>query len=243
MKKNENLKKQIGGWMFLIVALVSFTMVGLRIGKKLKKNSVEKQDSLTQLEYPEYYKIKDKTGKIKQIILTKDRKISHEGANKKKDSLKRSLSISGKIRNAYLYLDILVDYNEPMTKYDDFYFRIGKNKGGHIVPKKGEEEQTLSEESEEWQIISKNRIPLSLDNKTTFLYDLSKISYITTRFKKHEKDYTLLNQNLLPQFNSNKQIKISAFISSARKGRVMNEVSIYYECEESTPDCLIEKIK
>ncbi len=73
-----------------------------------------------------------------------------------------------------------------------------------------------------------------------FLYDLLDISYISSIDGVQSKN-THNNENFLSLFAKNNNISISAFISSSRAGRVMKEVSIYYECAEQS-ECLIEYI-
>ncbi|MHA1540686.1 MAG: hypothetical protein ACTSUM_01320, partial [Alphaproteobacteria bacterium] len=130
----------------------------------------------------------------------------------------------GKIKKAYLYTDVLVDYKRPLTKHDALYFRIDQKKGNrgryHIAT-------------------NKNRLKTPLNKESIYLYDMSNLC----QRRKDENIEKCVSQNLLNILNKREKLEIITFISSARKGRVMNEVSIYYECEESTPDCLIEKIK
>ena len=152
-------------------------------------------------------------------------KISNFGANQKEGGIRKKYRITGKIKKAFLYINAFVDYDRCFTEYDDFFFAIAhdnkKYYGGHIINSN-----------------AKN-IPTNL--KCAFLYNLNNISYISSINGNKEKN-THNNQDFLSLFTENKNIFINAFISSARPGRTMKEVSIYYQCEENS-DCLIEEVK
>ena len=180
------------------------------------------ETKINEEKYPEYTSLS--TMQILRLIPFNKPKISNFGANKNEDSIGEKYHIKGEIKKAFLYIDVAVDYDRCFTKYDNFFFSITKDKqnkkSGHI------------------KIDNIKGVPNDL--KCVFLYDLSDISYISSIDGGQSKN-THNNENFLSLFAKNNNISISAFISSSRAGRVMKEVSIYYECAEQS-ECLIEYI-
>jgi hypothetical protein len=89
-------------------------------------NFFSSKPSIKPAEYTVYATIKGKNPdkEIKQIIIATDFKndkpatFDPDGVSKKRFHVKGNLSL------AYLYIEALVDYNRPLTVYDDVYFTI-----------------------------------------------------------------------------------------------------------------------
>jgi len=136
------------------------------------------------------------------------------------DGVSRRFQVKGRLSLAYLYIEALVDYNRPLTVYDDVYFKIN-DLGGHLIP-------------------DGNALPVPPAEISRYLYDLRSISYYPTINAKGKKLGT--KHDLLELLHDGANIKINAFISSDRPGSVMKEVSIYYECFKESK-CSINEIK
>ena len=130
--------------------------------------------------------------------------------------------VVGKLSRAYLYIEALVDYRRPLTVWDDFYFKVN-GFGGHLVG----EENTLA-------------VPPS--DVSRYLYDLRAVSYYPSIGDKANRINKQTNINLFNLLQDSAILDIIAAISSDRAGRVMKEVSIYYECSDG-PECNVEEIR
>lgn len=171
--------------------------------------------------YPDYDVIKgtNPDPKIKPVNFTEDCQgggcVNYNPATKDFDGIKKNYSVKGKISRAYLYVEVAVDKNRPLTKYDDFYFTMNYQ-GGHLST-------------------DENLLPVPPSNISIYLYDLRSISYSYNgrNFK---------NVNFLNLLQGGANFNIHTSVSSDRPGRVLKEVSIYYECFENS-ECGIVKQK
>lgn len=87
--------------------------------------------------------------------------------------------------------------------------------GGHLAP-------------------DENLLPVPPANISKYLYDMRSISYYHTINDEYWNKTK--NQNFFALINGGGTFEVRAFISSNRPGRVMREVSIYYECVSGS-DC------
>lgn len=213
----------------VVVYLVILTVAGLAtiassyVVKKLRLS--EKQSPLptpaiiSPSQYPDYDAIKGKDPD-KTINLIKFTDSCPEfgckndtPANIDFDGIKKEYKVTGKISRGYLYIEVAVDDNRPLTNYDDFYFTINYI-AGHLVPES-------------------NQLPVPPSNISRYLFDLRYVPYRSNSIK---------IADLLSVISKSQTIKIHASVSSNRPGRLIKEVSLYYQCATGS-ECNIEEIK
>ena len=217
------------GYLILVIVAGATSAIGIYIARnsESKQQQQAKPVELLPSQHPDYDAIKgkDKDPKIKKVEITKDCPkdgcISKIPANIKFDEIVKTYKVVGKFSRAYLYIEALVDYKRPLTSWDDIYFKINGN-GGHLIP-------------------DGNVLATPPGESTTYLYDLRKISYFPTIKNKEKKIDKQEDMNIFEILESSSTINIVAAISSNRPGRVMKEVSIYYECYEGS-DCSIDDV-
>lgn len=208
------------------VILVLSVIIGINylLNKKsptLVNNPIQIQPS----EYPDYDAIKENPDpKIKSVQITINCPqigcINNKSATEDLDGIKKVYKVEGEISRAYLYADLAVDGGRPLTSWDDFYFLIGSY-GGHLIP-------------------DKNLLPTPPGPTTKYLFNLGSVSYYPTiNDKKTNND--IKNIDIFTLLQDKNEFKVHAAISSNRPGRIMKEVSIYYECTESS-DCSIKEV-
>jgi len=178
--------------------------------------------------YPDYTAIKgiNPDPKIKSVNITVD--CPEEGCKNDKpatiefDGIERRYKVKGIFSRAYLYIEAVVDYGRPLTSWDDFYFKAN-NLGGHLIT-------------------DENLLPIPASAFTRYLYDLRSISYYPSIDDKSERKNKKYSFNFFDLLKNDTMLNIVAAISSDRPGRIMKEVSIYYECFEGS-GCNIEEIR
>ena len=138
------------------------------------------------------------------------------------DGISKHYEVRGKFARAYLYIEAFVDYNRPLTVWDDFYFKVN-GLGGHLIS-------------------DSNLLPIPPSDISRFLYDLRSISYFPSIKDKEKNISKKLNIDLFTLIQNGITLDITAAISSNRPGRIMKEVSIYYECFEGS-ECSIQEKK
>ena len=133
------------------------------------------------------------------------------------DGIKKSYKSRGQFSRAYLYIDALVDYDRPLTSWDDIYFVV------NLIP-------------------DSNTLPVPAGKTSQYLYNLSSISYFPTIKDKEMNKNKRDNTDFFRLLKYENRINIYTSVSSNRPGRVIKEISIFYECFEGS-DCLIEELK
>lgn len=221
------------GYLLLIIIAVITSVLGIYIVSKIEKPqpqpAVVVAPTLPELpsQYPDYDAIKGKNSdsKIKAVKITAncppDGCKSDTPATKKFDEIHKQYEVKGKFSRAYLYIEALVDYNRPLTVWDDFYFKMSKL-GGHIIA-------------------DENSLAVPPGEVSKYLYDLRAISYYPTIRDKESRTNRHNNTNLFVLLQDSAVFDIVAAISSNRPGRVMKEVSIYYECFVGS-ECIIQEV-
>jgi hypothetical protein len=207
----------------LITLFIGTLAVIVVIGAVSLYNFLFGKQSVKLAEYPEYAAIKGKNHdhKIKQIIITKDH-INKKPATVDFDGVEKRFKVQGKFSRAYLYIEAEVDYEKPLTVWDDVYFKIN-DKGGHLI-------------------IDGNNLPMPPIDSSRYLYDLHSISYFPKINDKENWKNKKTNDNLFDLLQDGKKLYVITSISSDRPGRVMKEISIYYECFKGSK-CSIAEIK
>jgi hypothetical protein len=214
----------------LAVIMVLSTVIGINL--LLNENSPNSNNTSvnsTLSQYPDYYAIKggnpDKN--IKHVDITdicpKGGCISTTSAVIDFSEIDRIYKVTGNFSRAYLYISALVDYDRPLTSWDDIYFKIN-DIGGHLT----------SDDD--------NLLPVPPSQSSEYLYKLNSISYYPSLNNKTQKINENKNINLFNLLQNSIELHINVAISSARPGRVMKEISIYYECAQGS-QCSIEEIK
>lgn len=126
-------------------------------------------------------------------------------------TVSRSLSVSGDVEEALLYVDASVD-GEPLASFHSFYFKL-VNSGGHLFR------------------------PDSLDagkgEGTTLLFDLSKLPYLPSVPYSEDRDPDVMDLTLL--LADGTRPLVTSFISSLDEGAI-HELSIHYSCAADS-DC------
>lgn len=221
------------GYLLLIIIAVITSVLGIYIVRKIEKPKSQPTVAITpQLpelpsQYPDYDAIKGKNRdpKIRVVQITKD--CPPDGCKNDKPATRefggiyKKYEVKGKFSRAYLYIEALVDYDRPLTAWDDFYFRINKF-GGHIIA-------------------DKNSLAIPPGEDSKYLYDLRAISYYPTIKDKENRINRQNNINLFVLLQDGATFNAVAAVSSDRPGRVMKEVSIYYECFVES-ECIIQEV-
>lgn len=247
--KNKISKEVLVGWSILIVVAVITSLLGIYISKNFEdKSNIEdfkkevikkttelekKSEEIEELvkpkksEFPDYYNLKGKNlnKNVKQLLITNDCPEGGCGndntATKEFDGIEKKYKVTGKFTRAYLYIDAMVDYNRPLSIWDDVYFNIYWQ-GGHLIP-------------------DGNILPVPASDSSVYLYDMRSVSYYPKIKDKELKINKVTNRNLFNILKDGRIMKIHTSLSSDRSGRVLKEVSIYYECVLDS-DCSIEEI-
>ena len=220
--------KKLHGEILIVYAIIIIAASLASMGSSYVVNqikTVEKQSPPPLIEkpsvYPDYDAIKGKNPdpKIKSIQFTdgcpENGCVNNIPATKFFDGIKKNYSLKGNISRGYLYIEVKVDYERPLTTYDDFYFTLNYN-GGHLHT-------------------DENLLLTPPTDITRYLYDLRSITYSYQQRVYRNVDFLALLQKT-------RTFNIHAAVSSDRPGRVLKEVSIYYQCAGDT-DCSIEEIK
>ncbi|OGD57392.1 MAG: hypothetical protein A3J48_04130 [Candidatus Doudnabacteria bacterium RIFCSPHIGHO2_02_FULL_46_11] len=208
----------------IIIIAASFAYIGSSyIVNRIQTSESEKPPTLIEKPsvYPDYDAIKGEAPdeKIKLIRFTdgceENGCVSDFPATKFFNGIKKNYLIKGKISRGYLYIEAAVDYKRPLTNYDDFYFTLNYT-GGHLYS-------------------DENLLPTPPIDISRYLYDLRSITY-------SYQQGVYKNVNFLSLLQRSRTFNIHTAVSSDRPGRVLKEVSIYYQCAEGY-DCSIEEKK
>lgn len=217
-----NSNKIIGNIIFAFIIISTagigiYTMWQIYEGQQQQKFIVVKQAEKPS-QYNDFDAIKGKKPdrNIQYIPIAENFTNKNPVTRDDKDGITKIFKVKGKFSRAYLYIEAMVDNNRPLTVWDDVYFKINED-GGHLI-----DINNLAKPSPE---ISK------------YLYDLRSIYYYPTVEEKKKEAIV----NLFELLKDEKKLKINAFISSARPGGVMKEVSIYYECLKGS-ECSIKEV-
>lgn len=194
---------------------------------ELQKPPLPVEEVKKPSQYPDYdvIKGKNKSEKITPLVITKDCPeggcINDKPASVDFDGITKTYHVKGKFSRAYLYIEALVDYTRPLTSWDGIYFAINYW-GGHLV-------------------VDDNVLPVPPSEASRYLYNLRSISFYETLEHKLNKTFIYANTSLFSLFTESNTLNIGVTISSDRPGRVLREVSIYYECFEGS-NCDIKEL-
>lgn len=219
------------GYTVLVFVATSTSLIGFYIVNQVIKKQVYApivvQPEGKPSQYPDYDAIKgdNKSKNIKQLNITQDCPEGGCGndrpASIEFDGINKSYQAIGSFSRAYLYIEAIVDYSRPLTSWDGIYLTIN-NWGGHLV-----------EDS--------NVLPVPPSDVSRLLYNLRSISFYATLEDKLYKSNLYSNINLFTFLQDTNTLNVVVTISSDRPGRVLREVSIYYECFEGS-NCDIKEL-
>lgn len=228
-KINPNVNILIG-YIVLIIVATSASILSAFIIKKIKTPTtplvIQTEEKPSQ--YPDYDAIKGQNPdlKIKAVRITShcppDGCKNDRPATIDFDGINKRYEVKGEFSRAYLYIEGSVDYGRPLTTWDDFYFSLNSF-GGHLIDED-------------------NSLPVPPGDFSRYLYDLRSISYYPTIQDKEKRINKKVDVDLFRFFHDGAVFNISTTISSNRPGRIMEEVSLYYECFEGS-SCNIGEIK
>lgn len=227
MKK---INKDLLAYVILVLVAVTASSLGIFIVNQFKEQQkaipiiVAPVEKPTQ--YPDFDVIKgsSKSAEIKQLNITKDCPkngcINNKPATLDFNGINKLYLVAGKFSRAYLYIEALVDYNRPLTSSDDVFFTMN-GLGGHLV-------------------VDANNLPIPSGDTSRLLYNLRSVSFYYDLDDKLNQHNLQSNVNLSPLLQDGYTLNIVATLLSDRPGRVLREVSIYYECFQGSK-CSIEE--
>ena len=230
LKKNESAQRFLASFTMLVLTVVSLVITYKYLKQEPKKEEptqVGYQASELPSQFPDYDAIKGKKPdpNIKPATVTNDCPengcVNEKPATVEYDGESKKYRVTGKFSRAYLYIEALVDYERPLTAWDDFVFRVN-GIGGHLI-------------------VDDNNLPVPPSETTKYLYDLRSISYYPQITDKQRKINRIDNNNFFSLLRGESLLNVSVYVSSDRPGRVMREVTIYYECLGGS-DCKIEEL-
>jgi len=226
----ETNSKVFWGYLILVFVAAVTSVAGIYIGNKVKEAEKPPQIVIQPPElpsqYPDWDAIKGKNPDTKILVARFTSEcpsggcVNHKPATVEFDGIHKKYEVKGKFSRAYLYIEATVDYQRPLTVWDDFYFKVN-GLGGHLID-------------------DKNLLPVPPSGISRLLYDLRSISYFPTIRDKEKNTNKQLDISLFALLQNGIILDITAAISSDRPGRTMKEVSIYYECFEGS-DCSIQE--
>jgi len=226
---NKELREKIiASTVMLVVGALVFLVLSKFVAEQSNKTEVEVKPQETPSLYPDYDVIKGKNASknLTRLNLTIDCPengcINDRPASIDFDGIIKTYRVKGKLSRAYLYIEALVDYTRPLTSWDGIYFTINYW-GGHLV-------------------VDNNVLPVPPNEISRYLYNLQSISFYETLEHKLNKTFIYANTSLFSLFTDGNVLTTRVAVSSDRPGRVLREVSIYYECFESS-DCSIDPVK
>lgn len=224
------INEKILGYIVLILVAGITSVIGFYVAKKIEKAEIPpriiSQPVEKATQHPDFDVIKgsSRSAEIKQLNITKDCPkngcVNNKPASIDFDGINKVYTATGKFSRAYLYIEALVDYNRPLTSWDDIFFTID-GLGGHLVT-------------------DANNLPVPSGDTSRILYNLRSISFYYDLDDKLNQRNLQSNINLFSLVQDGYTLNIVATSSSDRPGRVLREVSIYYECFQGSR-CSIEE--
>lgn len=159
-------------------------------------------------EYPDY----DLLNLFNPIIIASNAP-SHAVDNKNiTGRVKKTLYSRGKFSRMYVFFEASVDNGRPLSIYDDIYLTFNYQ-GGHLLPT--------------------DSLPTPPGDISRLLFSAKTLPARNLEDKSQVKDV-----DVLKIFNNNSQTGVDVFLSTARKGGLINNFIIFYECEENS-ECAI----
>lgn len=217
------------GYSVLIFVAISTSIIGILIANQIKKEQTPPSIVLTPEKkptlYPDFDVIKgsSRSAEIKQLNITKDCPkdgcINNKPASLDFNGINKFYLVTGIFSRAYLYIEALVDYNRPLTSWDGIFFTIN-GLGGHLVT-------------------DDNNLPVPSGDTSKALYNLRSVSFYYVLDDKLNQRNLQSNVNLFSLLQDGYTLSVVTTLSSDRPGRVLKEVSIYYECFQGS-DCSIK---
>lgn len=232
LKKLITKIKKLPGEVMIVYAIIILAASLASIGSSYIINRIKIAENQTPAPivekpsvYPDFDAIKGENSdpNIKSIKITSDCLaegcVNNKPASIDFDGIEKKYLVKGGFTRAYLYIEAAVDYSRPLTIYDDFYF-LFNNWGGHLLT-------------------NENLLPVPPSDDSRFLYDLRSVSYFVKRAG--GKIQTFENINFFVFLQNGTIFDIRTTVSSDRPGRVIKEVSLYYQCLNGTECSIVEQ--
>lgn len=203
---------------FLALATLFFSTRQKRSDEQLKKEiteSVAKEvsevvDSKSSSDYPDY----DSLQRIKKLTIVNNFESWTPHSDLEDSKIKTAIIVEkGKLTKGYVYIKASLD-GKALTSWESIYLKLN-NIGGHLFRPKS--------------------LPLPKSDKTELLYSLTEIPYI--RQHPYSENIVPATTNWFVHFYPDSQISLDSFISSL-KPAILEELSIYYDCEKDI-ECLL----
>lgn len=197
--------------------------ISKQVSEDIKKEISNPENKEGTSKFSDYDAIKgnNPNPKIKNINISSDY-INNKPATVDFDGVEKSYVAKGQFSRSYLYINALVDNSRPLTSWDDIYFTLNQM-GGHLIT-------------------DENLLPAPEGDSSKYLYNMNSISYFPTISDKEQNKNKKSNMNFFWMLQNGNDLNIHVAVSSNRPGRVIKEVSIFYECFEGS-DCSIDEVK
>ncbi len=141
---------------------------------------------------------------------------------------KKFIRVDGDISNAYLFVEVSVDNNKPLTVWDSIYVSLRKEVGGYLY------------EPVAGHLLRSKSLNIPPSNTTRLLYDMQQIPFTTIPYSDNNN---FVNKNWLSNIQTAKTFQFETFLSTSRKGGKIVNISIGYQCAQETPNCKLEVIQ
>ena len=201
---NDSNKKSHFG-ITIFLLLIAVTLVVIALFQQAKIG-------IKASDFPDYEAYKSFNKKVPLVkdqtsfvTITTDHKYKIEG------EVRKQLSPTGKFSRAYIFIGASVDNGRPLTVYDSIFVCLN-NKRCHIL-----RNQTL---------------PVPASDITQLLYDMRNVPCIKNIPYSETKEP--LAYDWLKEINLGKEIPFYTFLSSSRRGGLIKEITIAFECEENS---------
>ena len=144
---------------------------------------------------------------------------SEQAANESLDDISAYYTASGEFASGFLVIEAAVDGEKPFTEWDGFYLKMQRHKfydeGGHLV--------------------LENSLPIpQSETSSRYLFNLNEVVAFKSLSDKINKSGEETFDFFSKYLQNGNLFRILAFVSSARPGRVIKEISVYYECAQGS---------
>src|SRR3989344_1504314 len=210
----------------IIFILIVFIAIGIIANFPLSKispapKSINKEDFKEEVKkevnegqnqpskFPDYNLLES----FKPLTVAKDIESYALTPNEVSGRVEKTLYPKGQFSRMYILIKASVDYGKPLSAYDDVWLTFNF-RGGHIFPRES--------------------LPTPPSDISWLLYSAQELAYRPTHtsFERRVVD-------VLRVFNERTSLGVDVFLSTARKGGKIHEMTLYYECVENA-ECMIE---
>lgn len=231
MNKEDQKKGNVGATIFLfilaIILLIFSVKQQLNSNKKDKELSNEISQKVSETvkreisdvldnkeqknsEYPDYYSLSS----LKKLPIVNNFESWTPSSSLVDNKIKKEIIIEkGNLSKGYVYIRSSLN-KKALSTWESIYLKMNNN-GGHLF--------------------RPDSLPIPKSDKTEMLFALDNIAYLSSL--PYSENKVALKTNWFNYFKDDKKIEIITFISSL-KPALIEEVSLYYDCIDST-NCLL----